>query len=303
MYLLGSRYFVDSLTHAFLISALGVVTGKVELIPFLILGSVIPDIDILFKPFSDRSPKYYIFTHGGFTHSLLGSVITGIVAFLMFYAVAYFFPVFIPMWIAVGIVPLVAVMVGALSHTAVDFISSPGIPVLYPISDRKYSINIFAGPSIFMFFISIIFATLLFFNLAGLNDLVFFLWIFIAILVVRTGLKAYIAIRVPGRILPTPNLLKWVVLNDMGDSVEVRRYQPPYGFDKGVVFPKFLNTTPEEVSRYQDLPEVRRHWFYSYLSVAEKTNDTISFHDPLRENHYFWYPPSFQSLEISVSRR
>jgi inner membrane protein len=287
MYLLGSRYLVDSLTHAFLISALAVVTGTVELIPFLILGSVIPDIDILFKPFSDRSPKYYIFTHGGLTHCLLGSVITGICAFLIAYAIAYLFSVFIPTGTAMGFVPLVSVMVGAVSHTAVDFLSSPGIPVLYPISDRKYSFHIFAGPSIFMLFISIIFATLLLSGLAGLNDLVFFLWIFIAILAVRTGLKAYIAISVPGRIFPTPHLLKWVILNDTGDSVEVRRYQLPYGLEEGVVFPKFLNTTPEEIFPYQDLPEVRRHRFYSYLSVAEKTNETISFHDPLRENHYF----------------
>lgn len=289
---------MDSLTHAFLISAVAVMIGQVELIPFLILGSIIPDIDIIFKPFSDNSPKFYIFTHGGFTHSLLGSVITGIIALLMVYIVFSFFLVFITTQIAVGVLALVVVVAGAVIHVGVDFLSSPGVPVLYPFSDRKYSLNIFAGPSIFMFFISIIFGTLLLVGRAGQDDIVLYMWVFSGILAVRTVLKTYIAIMIPGRIFPTPHLLKWVILNDRGTSVEVRRYRFFHGLSGGVVFPKFLNTTPEEILPYQDLPEVRRHQFYSYLSIVKKDGETISFHDPLREQHYFWYPPSYQSLRL-----
>jgi inner membrane protein len=289
---------MDSLTHAFLISAVAVMIGRSEMIPFFILGSVIPDIDILFKHFSDRSPQFFIFTHGGFTHSLLGSIITAIIALLMVFIVSSFFPVSTISWIAWGIVPLLAVTVGAVLHVGVDLLSSPGIPVLYPLSDRKYSLNIFAGPSIFMLFISIIFGIFILLGWAGKNDLVFYMWIFIAILAVRSGLKGYIAIRITGRVLPTPHLLQWVILNDEGTSVEVQRYRFFRGLSAGVVFPKFLNTTPEEISPYQDLPEVRRHQFYSYLSIVKKDGKTISFHDPLREQHYFWYPPSYQSLRL-----
>jgi inner membrane protein len=292
MYPRGPRYSMDSLTHAFLISAVAVLAGLPELIPFFILGAVIPDIDILFKHFSDPSPRFYIFTHGGFTHSLAGSVLTGLVAFLV---VSLFF---VPATAGGVFVALLAVIAGAVSHVFLDFLASPGIPVLYPLSDRKYSLNFFAGPSIFMFFVSIVFAAFFLVGRAGLDDLYFFLWIFIAVLVVRSAVRGYVSYRTTGRVLPNPNLLEWVIVDDQGTSVEVRRFQFFRGLSEGTVFPKFLNTTPEEISRYRDLPEVRRHRFYSYLSVARKEGDTISFHDPLREEHYFWYPPAYQSIRL-----
>jgi inner membrane protein len=189
-------------------------------------------------------------------------MITGIIAFLMVIIVCSFFPVFITAGITGGVLPLLAVIAGAVLHVGVDFLSSPGIPVLYPLSDRKYSLNIFAGPSIFMFFISIIFGSLILLGWADQNDLILYMGVFIAILTVRSGLKGSIATRIPGRILPTPHLLKWVILNDRGTSVEVRRYQFFRGLSAVAVFPKFLNTTPEEILPYRDLPEVRRHQFY-----------------------------------------
>ncbi len=284
---------MDSLTHAFLISAVAVVAGLPELISFFVLGAVIPDIDILFKHFSDPSPRFYIFTHGGFTHSLAGSILTGLVAFLV---VSVFY---VPTTAAGVFVPLLAVIAGAVSHVFIDFLASPGIPVLYPLSDRKYSLNVFAGPSIFMFVVSIVFAAFFLLGREGVDDLYFFLWIFIAVLVVRSAVKGYVSYRIPGRVLPNPNLMKWVILDDRGTSVEVRRFQFFRGLSEGTVFPKFLNTTPEEISRYRNLPEVRRHRFYSYLSIARKEGDTISFHDPLREEHYFWYPPAYQSIRVA----
>jgi hypothetical protein len=75
------------------------------------------------------------------------------------------------------------------------------------------------------------------------------------ILAVRSLVKGYIALRITGRVLPTPHLLKWGILKDQGTAVEARRYRFFQGLSAGVVFPKFLNTTPEEISLYQDLQE------------------------------------------------
>ncbi|MDD1712583.1 MAG: metal-dependent hydrolase [Methanoregulaceae archaeon] len=289
---------MDSLTHAFLVSVVASSTGQAELIPFFILGSVIPDIDILFKHFSDPSPRFYILTHGGLTHSLLGSIIIGLIAFIVVFSLSSLFLVS-PMSGVTGIlVPLLAVISGAVLHVGVDFLSSPGIPVLYPLSDKKYSLHIFAGPSIFMLFISVIVGSLILLGRAGREDFAIFMGFFIAILAVRSGLKGYITTRIPGHVLPTPHLLKWVIVNDRDTSVEVRRFQFFRGISAVTAFPKFLHTSPEEISHYQHLPEVRRHQFYSYCSVVEKEGAMIVFHDPLREQHYFWYPPSYPSLRL-----
>lgn len=290
---------MDSLTHAFLASAVAIFSGHSELIPFLVLGSIIPDIDICFQFLSDRSPRYYIFTHGGFTHSLAGSIITAILSLLVVILVSSFIPwISLKASIAPAIAPLLAVITGAILHVCVDFLSSPGIPVLYPLSDRKYSLNIFAGPSIFMLVVSIVYAFLLLAGMAGLEDLTVYLAIFFAILGLRIALKASIALRVTGRIFPTSHILKWIIVTDRASSVEVRRYQFPRGLSPVAVFPKYLNTSPEEIAYFGDLPEVRRHRFYSYLSVARKEGETITLHDPLREEQYFWYPPSYQSLVL-----
>jgi membrane-bound metal-dependent hydrolase YbcI (DUF457 family) len=66
---------VDSISHAFAISALMMAGGQPALIAPGILGAVIPDLDIVLSRIGDRRPDLYILTHGGITHSLAGGIL------------------------------------------------------------------------------------------------------------------------------------------------------------------------------------------------------------------------------------
>ena len=43
-----------------------------------------------------------------------------------------------------------AVLAGALLHLAIDVLACPGIPLLAPVADRKYTMGILPGPSILL---------------------------------------------------------------------------------------------------------------------------------------------------------
>ena len=66
---------MDALSHALIAVIIFLAAGSTSsLIPFAVIGAVIVDADIFFRIISDRVPELYIFTHGGFAHSIPGAV-------------------------------------------------------------------------------------------------------------------------------------------------------------------------------------------------------------------------------------
>lgn len=289
---------MDSLTHAFITSAIAIKVGKPELIPLGIIGAIIPDIDILFKRFSDPFPQLYIFTHGGFSHSFIGATTLAIIVYPVIMAATSYVPLFALSQIKWGILPFLAIIGGAIGHAGIDFISSPGVPLLYPFSDRKITLNIFAGPSLFMFVVSITYLELILLGRASLSDLRAFIAIFLLLFILRFSLKLYVRRKVNGTIVPTPNLLTWFIINDEDDSVMVRQYHVFKGVLTNAIFQKLNGITPTEVNRYLEIPEVKRHRFYSHIVTVDREDNMIHFHDPLRELGYLWYPPYYKTLDI-----
>ena len=53
-------------------------------------------------------------------------------------------------WKDTGTYGFAAVLGGALSHLAIDVLACPGIPLLAPFVDRKYTLGILPGPSILL---------------------------------------------------------------------------------------------------------------------------------------------------------
>jgi hypothetical protein len=53
---------VDSVTHAFAVSLPLLALGSISLIPFAVLGAVIPDIDILFELMPENNPSEFPFS-------------------------------------------------------------------------------------------------------------------------------------------------------------------------------------------------------------------------------------------------
>ena len=72
---------MDSLTHALIAAILAYALGFPQLLPFVVLGAVIIDADILFSLLSRHHPSLYLFIHGGIAHSFAGAVVMAVLAY------------------------------------------------------------------------------------------------------------------------------------------------------------------------------------------------------------------------------
>jgi len=291
---------VDALSHALIAAIILIALGQPAFIPFAVIGAVIPDADIIFSLISDRSPRLYLFTHGGIAHSIAGAVALSVLAFLVIALIRITGTM--PDWVfaGYGIAAFLIVLSAALLHLFIDFLACPGIPLLAPFSDRKFTSGLLPGPSVLVMAAS---AGTLVLIVAGHVPIIAALALYAAIVVLyvacRAGSFLYVRAMVPGRRVPTINPFRWLVITEDDAAFTVRYYTVFYGFSGGDVIEKFRNTNAREVEPYLDLAKVRRLAFYSWIMTAEKDNATLVFHDPLREKGYVWYPHKFQQVVIS----
>jgi inner membrane protein len=293
---------VDSVTHALAASSLFLAAGLPALVPFAALGAVSMDIDILLMRFPERNPRYYVFTHGGFTHSIAGALVIGS---LVFAATAAFTLAGPGAWLfgaGLGAGGLLALLAGALTHVFCDFLADPGIPVLYPLTDRKYTLGIFAGPSIVLLAVSWTYLVTLLLSLTTVDDWRTWAMIFVSYILLKALLKAFVATTTEGATIPTKNPLRWFVIREEDGAYAIQSRHLFTGLTEPRIFPKLSNVTPSEMERYQDLPEVRRHRYNSYITTVEKNGEIITFRDPFRSEGFTRYPFGHVTVDVLSGR-
>lgn len=292
---------MDALSHALITVIIFLAAGSTSsFLPYAIIGGVIADADIFFRIISDKVPELYIFTHGGFAHSIPGAFVMSALATAGIQLVVLAGA--IPAGALTLSLPLAffAILAGAGIHLCIDALAYPGIPLLYPLSDRKVTVGILPGPSIFLFFTTG--GMLIIWALGVVNiraALAFTSSIFILFLLFRTVLFLFAAQKQPGgRHMPLPNPLHWVIINENETSFFITRYSLSGGISGSETFEKYINTDISEAGKFHVLPEVRRVKFHSYITVAEKIRSEFIFSDPLREKGYFLYPPEYMRWVI-----
>jgi inner membrane protein len=291
----GGKVHVDSLTHGllafFLFSSAGIPGA---LLPVVIIGAVLPDIDILFKRISDHNPRLFVFTHGGFTHSVIGlitltTILTAITVILSDRGIT------VP---GTGIAVMLSLLTGSLLHVFLDILAYPGIPILYPLSERKYTLGIFPGPSLFLMVMTLTYLALVYLGIQDLAHPLLYLSIVVGFVAFRTVLKVFMVLTQKGTTIPRINPLDWLIVSESGTTYSLYLHRITGVSTLLGIFPRYKHISREELEPYEDLPEVKRHRFYSYLSTVEGHGKVIRFHDPVRENRYVFYPPDYISLEI-----
>jgi inner membrane protein len=291
---------VDSLTHGllafYLLSVAGL--GGDFLVP-VVIGAMFPDLDILFQRLSDRYPRYFIFTHGGFTHSFCGTLaiaamLTGITSVLSITGLP------VP---PIGFTLFVAFLAGSLDHVGLDILAFPGIPIFYPFSSQKHTLGIFPGPSLLIFGVTVLFLALVVLGIQSLMSPFLYLAIVIGFIGFRALLKAAMIIIQKGIAIPRLNPFHWFIVREHDEVYVLESYHMTGKQEILGEFPRYQNITKEELAPYLDRPEVRRHRYYSYLSVAVRTDDTVLMFDPLRREKFIWYPPDYVSIEISLKKQ
>jgi inner membrane protein len=290
---------VDSISHALLITVLLVLIGRPDLAVYGILGAVLIDIDAAFNMFSDRDPKLYIFTHGGFTHSLPGIFVISLLASGIALLVRGLGPMAAHM-APFGLAAFAAVLAGALSHIAIDYLAYPGIPLFYPLSDKKYTLGVLGGPSGFIMAASMVFIVAVVFGYGSIHAPWPYLALFVLILALSAMTKAYASIKTKGRTIATMNPFAWLVIEDTPEAYRFYRYDFLSGGSPVEAFEKYKGLGREEAEKNYTLSELRRLRYHSYIVTVEKNGDSVTYRDPLREEKHIWYPPYFKSYTVAA---
>lgn len=151
------------------------------ILPALLVGSIIPDIEIV--------PLYYV-TNGKIDrlifHSIFGALIIG--SLITIVIVMIFYPFFVSLIFKIRIseikekcrfsmMLIISSMIGNLSHVLIDATSHEYNPLLYPFSSE--SVNIFRISDILIFDYQII------------NMILSIIFIFILVATLRKGLKGF----------------------------------------------------------------------------------------------------------------
>jgi inner membrane protein len=292
---------VDALSHALIAAIILLALGLQNFIPFAVIGAVIPDADIFFSWISDRSPRLYLFTHGGIAHSIAGAMILSVTVFLGIGVVRATGFVPSPLFAEYGIAAFLIMVAAAFLHLFIDFLACPGIPILAPFSDRKYTPGILPGPSILVTCASVgILVPVIMNRVPMITALTLYAVIVVLYLACRMGTFLFAAVTIPGRRVPMINPFRWLVIAEDDAAFTVRYYTVFRGFNGAEVIEKFKNTDAREIQPYLDMPEVRRLKFNSYIMTVEKDRSSLVFRDPLRGKGYIWYPHKFRQVSISI---
>lgn len=293
---------MDSLTHALTAALLAYALHLPQLLPFFVLGAVIVDADILYGQVSDRLPSLYLFVHGGIAHSIAGSIALSVIAWsaaASVLAAGIVQPAGVPAtWLTFA-----AVLSGAFLHIGLDSLAVPGLPLLVPFSDRKYTAGLLPGPSILLMAASLFFFLWLGLRVTDLPSLIVpYLTIIAAFLAVRFAAfcTARIALLGKGRGVPTINPLRWLVIGETPEAWTVAEYRIGKGTGETERIVKYRLTDPGEIASLDTLMEVRRLRFHSYIATAERIGDEIIFSDPLRESGRIFYPPHYRRVRIRL---
>ena len=289
---------MDALTHGLTISLIlgGLSAGS--LLFAGILGTIAPDLDILATPLSSRNPRRYILIHGGVTHSLAGGIPAALLAFGIALLVAVYLPILREGGIVLSAGAVIALISGTLLHIFFDLLAFPGIPLFWPATDKKYTLGIFPGPSLFVFGLTLVFLVLFFTGVMDLSAFRLYAVIFIAFMAFCAALKLVVSSRLNGITIPTRHPLHWLVLEDTGGSYLLSRYHLIRGSGDTTEFPKFDGVTSEEASRYRELPEIRRLYYHSYIVTVRRDGEDLVYRDPLRDEGIFFYPPYYKTVRV-----
>ncbi|WP_421909793.1 metal-dependent hydrolase [Methanolacinia petrolearia] len=286
---------MDVLTHAFSVILLG---GNLDIfrVCFGVVGTVLPDMDILMHRFSGGNPRLYIFSHGGITHSIAGAILIAIVAFSTICLLQLSGILPLPAEPTFRIFGLGMIVGGALLHITLDYLACPGIPLFFPLSDKKYSLGIFPGPSLFLTITSVVFLILLILGFAGAADIylwgIVFLGIIIFSLIKKKGL---VAGRFRGKeTIPTFHPLHWIIVSEDDHECTVSRYSVTGGVYWESKYKKRDGVGEEEIEALADDPEMKRLRYSSYLVVFERSEGKIRAYDPLRISGLMFYPPDYR---------
>ncbi len=126
---------MDPVTHAVIGMAVSKATGNgISLTDpvsmCIIAGAMFPDIDIVLQKWGDY---VYLKNHRGLTHSIFGLAVSSVLIAIVMGKIFHYPDVFALFWWS---------LLGCASHTAFDILNSYGAKLLWPLTNKKFSMGL-----------------------------------------------------------------------------------------------------------------------------------------------------------------
>lgn len=229
------------------------------------LGAAMPDMDVLATSVARFDDSLYGFVHRGWSHTLWGAPLLAVVGLLVLTR-----PWWAQRWPRMAAFRLdrltvVAAVVGAVSHVALDALTISGVPALWPASDERVTANLFFYSALYMVPVSGYLIWRL--SRGTLDDALLRRGaaLLVVAIVVGGAVRAATTPRdlPPGSVVqPTPSELHWIVATPIPGGWDVEDRIAAFGEPQRHVF--VGNATPaadEAVARAQALGAyVAWHW-------------------------------------------
>jgi inner membrane protein len=137
---------MDLFSHALLPYFFGtLLKRKKEEVTAFVIGGIAPDFDIILLIVNYLFPTSFLITHRGITHSIIFGFITAI--FVLFLASRERIKEKVRKYInfepVVNLNTVAFAGAGMLIHLFLDYLTSRGVPFLFPIANTRYSAEIF----------------------------------------------------------------------------------------------------------------------------------------------------------------
>lgn len=294
---------MDLFSHALLPCFFGtLLKRKKEEITTFVIGGIAPDFDVILFIVNYLFPTSFLITHRGITHSLIFGFITAIIVLYLAGRTRIKEKVrkYIDYEPAVNLNTVAFAGAGMLIHLFLDFLTSRGVPLLFPIDYTRYSAEIFFYTDIML-------------SIAGLAIVVYlikkplkkhtvlkisllFLLLFAAMDALRIEEKTQADDYFNGADIQTISTMSpfdWYVLDENADSIQVYEYNGLSGeVNYNITVPRITISSEGEniengLNAADELPQVKMFKWraYSVAINASNENRTWSFEyfDPVQE--------------------
>lgn len=314
---------MDLFSHALLPYLLGnFFKRRKDEVTALVLGGIAPDFDIFILWINYIYPNFFLIVHRGLTHSLFFGFFTVLIILSLacrgrvknkFRRYIDFEPLFSSRTV-------VFAYAGVIIHLFLDYATTQGIPLLYPLSTARYAAEVFFYTDTYLTMVSLVIVVFLFKKPlkknASAKFLVVFLIVFAGMGTLRMAEKSSAEQFFQGektpylKAYPTMNPFDWYALAQDRNEISIFEYN---GLNRSTTYNETVSALnilshgddlDSALFAAGELPQVKMFRWRAY-AVAVNASYTggawsLEYYDPLRRAMFRESPSVFRRINAPI---
>ncbi len=300
---------------------------KNEKVTAFVLGGIAPDIDVLIIWINFVYPTFFLITHRGITHSLFFGFITAtcVLYLTSLTGIRSFINSFIKFEPVITGRSAVFTCAGAALHLFLDYMTTRGVPLFFPLTATRYSAELFFYTELSLTILSLLIIIFLYKKPQQKNTAIKFLFVFLMIFAllgtVRTVEKSGAEGFFHGaemKAYPTPGPFDWYVMGGIGEEIRIYEYN---GLERRSKYNETVKKIDvlkpgdgmeRALSTAEELPQVKMFRWRAYAVAVNASFDeetwSFGYYDPVQRAMFKDMPPIFRgaargfgSMDVTVN--